>query len=709
MSLHCLRTGELQEGLPGRKRVQSMGEAAADPGSGRQVDEALWRQNCADFKDVMDAAKSVYLALEHHNEAAVRVAVEVVTDPVARKCLWWNDFWCEDDDKRDQWKNIIREKLPVVIGHATNSKPIVETTMGADPAALEALQQRAEQADTAVKAAQQQQKIAEMRCRELDEKEAQAREQVRTLNESLAQMRAELRRSEESCTSVQQRLALQEEKLHEAEKHKAATAQRLAEQEKRARVAEDSCVAAEEKLKKSEEARAVLEEKLKKGEEARAVLEEKSKAAEEKIKALQASTSSKSDEKSLHEMAGKFHAEKKRNMELEAQLQQANSANAELQQELDKARCMLDGSRDLESLQRELMARREECKASLLRIGEFSKQLEDALRRVQDAETRAEAAEELAATLARNPAEIPPKPASPDKSIQVGALMREIEMQTEELDDLRRRTKEQDAEVSELRKANAGLEREVEELRAKIPRKDERIGKLQEDKAALEEERMNMLRSIHALREKLKRITEIAEKKGYGKIVSEIMTEADIPQTLEGREFRCFERLYQDALRRQRNVRDRMQSMVSAGSPTLGAGVPVVQPQLRVGPSVTAEGYRFQRASSHLDLGGTGCVSTSPLPPGNAVLQRGSGHCYRQGADTVAGARASIVQPRPCNLGGQDAFRDFLQRGTSMRSSSIGRLLVRSSVSPVNQRSPAASTPTLPPTYLSFSRLSLRA
>mmetsp|Transcript_78819 Transcript_78819/g.152213 ORF Transcript_78819/g.152213 Transcript_78819/m.152213 type:complete len:636 (+) Transcript_78819:114-2021(+) len=635
MSLHCLRTGELQEGLPGRKRVQSMGEAAADPGSGRQVDEALWRQNCADFRDVMDIAKSVFLALEHHNEAALRVAVEVVTDPIARECLWWTDFWFEDDDQRDQWKHIIWEKFPVVIGHATDSKPMVQTAVSADPAALEGMQQRVEQADTACKAAQQQKKIAEMRCRELDEKEAQAREQVRTLNESLAQMRAELRRSEESCTSVQQRLALQEEKLHEAEKHKAATAQRLAEQEKRARVAEDSCVAAEEKLKKSEEARAVLEEKLKKGEEARAVLEEKSKAAEEKIKALQASASmntpSKSDDKALHEIAGKFHAEK--------------------------------------ALMREIGMQTEfHVEKALMR--EIGMQTEFHVEK---------------------------------------ALMREIEMLTEELDDLRRKIKERDAEVSELRKANAGLEREVEELRATIPQKDNRIGKLHEDKAALEEEKMNMLSSIHALREKLKRITEIAEKKGYGKIVSEIMTEADIPQTLEGREFRCFERLYQDALRRQRNVRDRMQSMVSAGSPTLGAGVPVVQPQLRVGPSVTAEGYRFQRASSHLDLGGTGCVSTSPLPPGNAVLQRGSGHCYRQGADTVAGARASIVQPRPCNLGGQDAFRDFLQRGTSMRSSSIGRLLVRSSVSPVNQRSPAASTPTLPPTYLSFSRLSLRA
>lgn len=699
------------EKLPGFKHLKARtGEAAVeDLGSGRQIDDLQWRQNCADLKDVMDAAKSVYLALEHHNEAALRVAVEVVTDPVARKCLWWNEPWLEEDDKRDEWKHVIKEKLPIVIGHATNSPPMMETT-AADPAHLEALQQRAEQADIALRAAQQQQKMTEMRLSELQEKEAKAREQLRALEENLGQMRAELRRSEEACTRVQERLALQEEQVKDAEKHRAAATQRLAEQEKRAKAAEDSLVASEQKLKKSEEARTAVEDKL--------------KAAEEKIKALQASASQNraapppsSNDKALQEMAGKLQVEKKRNTELEAQLQQASSANAELQQELDEARRRLkempDSSDDLESLQRELDAERLGSKASLQRVEELSKQLEDALRRAQDAEARAKAAEQAA----HLHADLPPKPPSPDKSVQVGALMRQIEMQTEELDDFRRRTQEQDDEVSELRKANAELEMQAEELRAKIPRKDDRIAKLQEEKAAWEEERMNMLKSIHALKEKLRRITEIAEKKGYGKIVSDIMEEAGLPEMLAGPEFSCFERLYQDALRRQKQFRDRMHSRSFVGSPTQGPAVPVVQPQLGVGvgvaanrPSATADAYsypadayRYQRLSSPFtDGGGTGGVNTSSLPPGNAGFQRGHGYYNGQSADTASGTRVTFAQPRPSNLGGQTAFRDALQQGISTRSSSIGRLLLRSS-SPVKQLSPDASTPMQSLAYLSFS------
>eukprot|EP00419_Tripos_fusus_P064882 CAMPEP_0172930736 /NCGR_PEP_ID=MMETSP1075-20121228/219131_1 /TAXON_ID=2916 /ORGANISM="Ceratium fusus, Strain PA161109" /LENGTH=760 /DNA_ID=CAMNT_0013792049 /DNA_START=122 /DNA_END=2407 /DNA_ORIENTATION=+ len=601
MSLHC----------PALTLVQRTGEAAADPGPGRQIDEVLWRRNCADFRDVMDIAKSVFLALEHHNEAALRVAVEVVTDPIARECLWWTDFWFEDDDQRDQWKHIIWEKFPVVIGHATDSKPMVQTAVSADPAALEGMQQRVEQADTACKAAQQQKKIAEMRCRELEEMETKSREHVRALDESLAQMRAELRRSKEACTSVQQRLALQEEQLHEAEKHKAAAAQCLAEQEKCARAAEDSFVAdkeklnkseearavVEEKLKKSEEARAVLEEKLKKGEEARAVLEEKSKAAEEKIKALQASASmntpSKSDDKALHEIAGKFHAEKalmreigmqtefhvekalmreiemqseelrRKTKEQDAEVSELRKANAGLEREVEELRAKIPRKDERIGKLQEDKAALEEERMNMLRSIHA---LREKLKRITEIAEKKGYGKIVSEIMTE--ADIPQTLEGPEFFALTG--------------------------FTRMRCDNAGLEREVEELRATIPQKDNRIGKLHEDKAALEEEKMNMLSSIHALREKLKRITEIAEKRGCGKLVSEIMAEANIPQTLEGREFRCFERLYQDALRRQRNVRDRMQSMVSAGSPTLGAGVPVVQPQLRVGPSVTAEGYGFK-------------------------------------------------------------------------------------------------------------------
>lgn len=187
------------------------------------------------------------------------------------------------------------------------------------------------------------------------------------------------------------------------------------------------------------------------------------------------------------------------------------------------------------------------------------------------------------------------------------------------------------------------------------------------------------------------------------------MEEAGIPGLIDGPEFSCFERLYQDALRRQRDYKERMQTR-SFSSPTHGAGVAVVQRQFSLGrvtnsPSVTTEGFGLQRASSQIDYGGASEVSASPLPPGNAGFQRGGGYYNGQSADTASGTRVSFMQPRPSGLG-QGALRDVLQQGMATRSSSIGRLLVRPSVSPgpaKRQVSPDASTPTPPPAYLSFS------
>jgi len=74
-----------------------------------------WEQQLADRHQVMAAVKAAYLLLEHHNEALIRVAVEIVCDQEARKCLWWDDEWYSDHNKREYWRDLVRSKFKVVV------------------------------------------------------------------------------------------------------------------------------------------------------------------------------------------------------------------------------------------------------------------------------------------------------------------------------------------------------------------------------------------------------------------------------------------------------------------------------------------------------------------------------------------------------------------------------------------------------------------
>jgi len=80
-------------------------------------------------------------------------------------------------------------------------------------------------------------------------------------------------------------------------------------------------------------------------------------------------------------------------------------------------------------------------------------------------------------------------------------------------------------------------------------------GKLKDEKEALEKRNDKMLKMLHQLKEQLRKVSEIAEKRGCGDLVNSILEEASVTQTLESPEFTCFDRLYEDAKRRMEKQR----------------------------------------------------------------------------------------------------------------------------------------------------------
>ncbi|CAK0894815.1 unnamed protein product, partial [Prorocentrum cordatum] len=75
-----------------------------------KVDEAVWRSNLTDMHRVRNMARTLWLSLEHTNEAVMRVALEIVTCRKARKILWWNDdFWASEEGKPEHLRGVIEE------------------------------------------------------------------------------------------------------------------------------------------------------------------------------------------------------------------------------------------------------------------------------------------------------------------------------------------------------------------------------------------------------------------------------------------------------------------------------------------------------------------------------------------------------------------------------------------------------------------------
>lgn len=82
----------------------------------RRVDRAVWAGHVRDLHRVVKMVRSLFLLLEHQNEALLRVCMEVVTSKFARQLITWHDDeWYADEEKRESLRETVQEKLQLVL------------------------------------------------------------------------------------------------------------------------------------------------------------------------------------------------------------------------------------------------------------------------------------------------------------------------------------------------------------------------------------------------------------------------------------------------------------------------------------------------------------------------------------------------------------------------------------------------------------------
>merc|ERR1719502_2546662 len=143
-----------------------------------------------------------------------------------------------------------------------------------------------------------------------------------------------------------------------------------------------------------------------------------------------------------------------------------------------------------------------------------------------------------------------------------------------------------DAKLRSPRAQAQGVpQEEVDKLLAELERYKERNKKqkaendeLKQLNKELEEKQNRMLKMLHDIKEQLARVTAIAEKKGLGDVVRQILEESKVTESLESEEYTCFNRLYDDAKRRQEKQRRIQEEKFGGGSRFRAASPAQVRP-----------------------------------------------------------------------------------------------------------------------------------
>jgi len=606
------------QSLPGLKQLQQLAAGATTGlglsfASARQVDEVQWRQSCIDLHQVMEAARAVYLVLEHHNEALVRVAVELCTCKVGRKILWWNDNWYADDKKREHLRELVKEKLMLSIAHAKNTTPVVEEKVGADPEELASLQKKLEEAESGRKAAQHQQQIAELRCRDLEQSTDEAERQVEVLEANLTKLREQLRAQAEYVPpepvqaepvvdpALQERITELEEKLEQSERECASLTQIQEDLESKLHAAQEALAGARKAAQELEEE---IKRKDNELEEERKRKQPKAEKPKERVIVKEVPKKTQTQDKGTQTLVEKVEVQKAAK-ETQTERDEAQGIIERLRAELQDAKkraalaeAKLKGKekppptpkekppKEVEiqhrdaSTQAIVEEKPDTSAADRAKLEELTAQLEAARRRTVDAESALlelqrellEAREQLAASLERPPEPQqkentvvvtvaapppPPPPPPPPTEPQPQSQPQQPQPPPEPKEITRIEKVVQTVVPPELLEELEALRKksgEYDKVCAKLAKREEQIAKLKEENRALEEEKLQMLQTLHQIKEQLRRVRELAEKKGMGKMIEELMGEVN--DTMNGADYSCFDRLYDDALRRQQKHKD---------------------------------------------------------------------------------------------------------------------------------------------------------
>lgn len=74
------------------------------------MDVIDWKTRMADLQGIMSVAQALYLLLETHHEAIVRVALELALEPEVRRILYWEN-WYHESQRREGFRQKVLDKL----------------------------------------------------------------------------------------------------------------------------------------------------------------------------------------------------------------------------------------------------------------------------------------------------------------------------------------------------------------------------------------------------------------------------------------------------------------------------------------------------------------------------------------------------------------------------------------------------------------------
>lgn len=405
---------------------------------------------------MMSAVRAMYLHAEHHNEAMLRVSLEIVTCPEASKCLQWDDEWFSNDVQREAFRSAIHEKINVVrLGSAAQVK---KSSEDGDGAAQVDKMSSGQPGDDMQKARDE--------CQAAQEETADCKARIAELEAQVLRLRTSLRANMRDTFMADARKGRQASDNFEG----GSRGWKDGAQDWGKRHLSD-CLEESTKMGESHGKKNFCDA------EAQCLVEEVNAAVDAGVVELLCSEC----------------RETSRNLQLcKAQLALADPANS--------------SAETLELVNRKSPASEKTAKGNkknrMLVTGD-----EDA--------TTADAASWAAG-----------EPSWADKS--------------SELERAKRKLAQRDLEISELKARMHG-----------------------------------MSRALFQLKESLHKLREIAEARGFGRLVDEAMEESKVVQILDDPEYPIWNRLYQDALRRQEKAKLRDQKILgsSSSSPGLLAAV----------------------------------------------------------------------------------------------------------------------------------------
>jgi len=531
---HAIKVAEAARTRSGTKDEDKDAIAAA-----RFAEIQQWKHHVGDLHRVLSVAQGMFYLLEHNNEPLLRVAIEIVCDQTATKVLWWTEEWYSDEERREYFRKLVNGKLANVMAAMQVEAPEEE----ADEAAKEMEEklrlalERASQAESSREAMERAKKSIEDQVKDLESKVADFKSKEQDMQKAQERMQnelIELRNTANKPTGAPDpellsKLAEMEAKMKAAEELKAMMQAKLEKAEAKANEPKGPAGHSDEEL-------ADLKKKLMSDMEQKLKDEQARTAAAEK-KASEAANDAEKLKKDLEK------ASKVKPVAVQRQKTEDHSAEDALSEEVHE----LQDSLDKETRRADqLLTENDGLKSEMERLRAEAEKL-------RNAPPKTVVVEREVIVEVSTPTGGDDTPSSRKKAPKIEEHVEERpkkQVQAEPVETVAKVV--QSGVPQEVHDATC---RELEKAMAKLSNQKALIGELRDEKEALETRNERMLKMLHDLKEQIRKITEIAEKKGCGDLVKGILEESGVTKTLDSPEFTCFDRLYEDAKRRQEKMR----------------------------------------------------------------------------------------------------------------------------------------------------------